>query len=122
MAIPSKKIGDTVELEYQLYKNKCTKEYWNLTGYEIRFVLVNGLSEIKKGTSNVTGGAVDQIEITTPASGLFKVILKSIDTATISKGIHQYEIEITSATGEKYTILQDTISFETALINWEDIT
>ena len=31
--------GDSVDLQFQLFRDKATNEYWNLSNHEIRFQL-----------------------------------------------------------------------------------
>jgi hypothetical protein len=112
--------GDTIELEFQLFKNKATNEYWNLGSHQIRFQLQSS-PNIKKATSNVSGGSDEQINITNPTQGIFVVIITGI---VIPVGEYEYEIEVTtpSPNPKHYTVLRSTIRIVEDFITWESIT
>jgi hypothetical protein len=122
MSLPQDNIfyqRDTLELEFQLFKNKATNEYWDLTDYKIRFQLIDGTVVIKKATANVSGGSSDEINITNPTLGKFIVVITTLESTNLSPDDYTYQIQIESPTGKKYTVLQDSIRILPALINWE---
>jgi len=113
MAVPDFIIttGDTIELLFQLYKND--KEFWDLTGYQIRFQV----DTIKKATANVQGGSDDEIKIIEASNGKFVVIINAGELNKV--GDFNYEIEITSPEGKVYTIAKGIIRTTEQLITWE---
>jgi len=112
--------GDTINQEYQLFKNKCTNKYWDLTNFEIRYELKNGTSTIKKATENVVGGSNSQIEITDAIHGIFIVKISAVESVEFYLGDHDFEIEVTSATGEKTTVGKGEIRIVDEIITWTD--
>jgi len=129
MALPQDTIffqGDTIDLQFQLFKNKCTNEYWDLTDYKIRFELVDGTTTIKKATANVSGGGDDQIAIINPTQGIFIVTITSEESTTLKPDDYKFQIQVESPStgsgilGKKYTVSQDSIRILPALITWTD--
>jgi hypothetical protein len=128
MALPQDAIfikGDTIELQYQLYKNKCTDEYWNLLNHEIRFQL-NTPTKIYKATSNVEGGGTEQISLIDAEHGIFLVTITYTESAGITPGDYTYEVQVTTPSpgtgidGKKYTVLQSSLRVIDESIDWED--
>jgi hypothetical protein len=109
--------GDTIEMEFVLYRNKCTHEYWDLTNHQIRFQL-NGPTAIKKATVNVTGGGDDQIKILDATHGKFLIIVTKIESDTLTPNDYDYEIELTTPEGERFTILQNPIRIMQDIVTW----
>jgi len=127
MSLPQESIfikGDTVELEFQLYKNKATNEYWNLLNHEIRFQL-NTESKIYKATANVPGGSDEQIGLVNATQGIFLVTITHEESSDIIPGDYTYEIQITTPSpgsgllGSKYTVLQSSLRILNESITWE---
>lgn len=112
--------GDTIELEFQLFRNKSTNEYWNLTGNDIRFQL-NSTPAIKKGSENVPGGSNEQISILDATKGQFRVTIAKDESSELSVQDYNYEVEITTDTGARYTVLQSSLRIVEESINWEEI-
>lgn len=122
MSLPQDNIqikGDTIELQFQLFRNKATNEYWNLLNHEIRFQL-NTEPKIYKATSNVTGGGDTQISLVNAVQGIFLVTITADESSGITPDDYNYEIQVTTPTGEKYTVLQSTMRVIDEVITWED--
>jgi len=113
--------GDTIELQFQLFKNKCTNEYWNLLNHEIRFQL-NTPIKIYKATENVTGGSATQISLVDAVHGIFLVTITYTESGSITPGDYTYEIQITTPTpdSKKYTVLQSSLRIIDEVITWEN--
>ena len=112
--------GDTINQEYQLFLNKCTNQYWDLTNFAIRYELTNGTVTIKKATANVVGGSSSQIEITDAIHGIFIVKIPASESADLTIGDYDFEIEVTSLTGEKTTVGRGKIRIVDEIITWTD--
>jgi hypothetical protein len=114
--------GDTVELQFQLYTNKATNEYWNLLNHEIRFQL-NTPTKIYKATANVSGGSADQISLVDAVHGIFLVTITHTESAGIAPGDYSYEIQVTTPVAtppqKKYTVLQSSLRIKDESITWE---
>lgn len=113
--------GDTINQEYQLFHNKCTNEYWNLTDYQIRYELTNGTITIKKATANVVGGSIDEIEITNAIQGIFIVKIPATESEDLTVGDYDFEVEVTSIiTNQKTTVGKGKIRIVPEIIDWTD--
>lgn len=112
--------GDTIELQFQLFKNKCTNEYWNLLNHEIRFQL-NTPIKIYKATANVTGGSDLQISLVDAVHGIFLVTITHTESSGITPGDFSYEIQITTPApnSQKFTVLQSSLRIIDESITWE---
>jgi len=112
--------GDTVDLQFQLYKDKATTEYWDLTNHEIRFQL-NTPAKIYKATANVTGGSDEQISLIDADKGIFLVSVTFTESASITPGDFTYEIQVTTPAPnpQKYTVLQSSLRIVNESITWE---
>lgn len=117
--------GDTIDLEFQLFKDKCTNEYWDISNHQIRFQL-NTPTKIYKATANVEGGSDDQIAILNASQGKFLISVTHVESAEIAPGDYTYEIQITTPSlesgveGKKYTILQSTLRILDESITWDE--
>ncbi len=111
--------GDTIKLSFQLWRDKVANLPWILTNTKIRFQL-NTTPIIKKATANVTGGSSSQITINDDILGKFTVNILKTETGLIL-GDYIFEIEITEANGERFTILQATLRILSEYITWEDL-
>ena len=114
--------GDSAEMQFQLFKDKCNSEYWNLTNHEIRFQL-NTPTKIYKATSNVTGGSSTQINVTTPLQGIFVVMIPPTQSVNIAPGDYNFEIQITTPApaSDKYTVLQSSLRVVDESITWGNL-
>jgi len=112
--------GDTIDLEFQLYKDKSKNEYWDLTNYQIRFELHNNV-KVKKATANVTGGSDNQIIVTDFLHGNFLVTINSEESSTLIPGDYNIEIQITSPQGKVYTVFSGGLRILPELIDWTSI-
>lgn len=65
---------------------------------------------IKKATSNVSGGSIEQIQILDPLKGLFLVKISSEESENLTIGVYDFEIEITNAEDLKFTVIQSKFS------------
>lgn len=111
--------GDTIKLSFQLWRDKVADLPWDLTNTQIRFQL-NTPTVIKKATANVSGGSSAQITINDALEGLFTVnILKTESGVTI--GDYTFEIEVTEANGERFTILQASLRILAEYITWGNL-
>lgn len=112
--------GDTIELQFQLFKDKCHNEYWNLLNHEIRFQL-NTNPKIYKATENVTGGSDTQISLVDAVKGIFMIHITYTESADIIPGDYNYEIQITSPepNSQKFTVLQSSLRIVEESITWE---
>jgi len=113
--------GDTIEMSFQLYRDKSENEYWDLTGAQIRFELRNGAKKIKKGSVLVTGGSDEQIQIINAAQGSFIVYITKDESIELAVGTYQFEIEVTTSEGKRYTVLQDKLSIKEHYITWQNV-
>lgn len=109
--------GDTIEMEFVLYRNKSAGEYWDLTNHQIRFQL-NGPTTIKKATANVTGGGNDQILVEDAVHGKFLVIITKTESDTLTPNDYDYEIEVTTPEATRFTVLQNQIRIMQDMITW----
>jgi len=126
MSLPQNNIfyrGDSIDLEFQLFRDKSTNTYWNLTSHQIRFQLNNGTTPIKKATANVSGGHVNQIEVTNAAQGIFIVKISKTESV-LSPGDYSFEIEVTTPAPalQRFTVLQSEIRIISDNITWESKT
>jgi hypothetical protein len=123
MSLPQDTIfikGDTIELQFQLFRDKCTNEYWNLLNHEIRFQL-NTPTKIYKATANVTGGSDLQISLVDAVKGIFMVHITHTESSGIALGDYTYEIQVTTPVpdSKKYTVLQSSLRIVDESITWE---
>lgn len=111
--------GDSVDLQFQLFKDKCTNEYWNLLNHEIRFQL-NTPTKIYKATENVSGGSDLQISLVNAVQGIFMVHVTYTESSNIAPGDYTYEIQVTTPTpdSKKYTVLQSSLRIVDESITW----
>jgi hypothetical protein len=128
MSLPQESIfikGDTIELQFQLFKNKATNEYWDLLNHEIRFQL-NTEVKIYKATANVSGGSDEQIGLVDATKGIFLVTITHEESSVIVPGDFSYEVQITTPPpgsgelGKKFTVLQSSLRILDESITWED--
>jgi len=114
--------GDTIELQFQLFRDKSTNTYWDLTNHQIRFQL-NSTPKIYKATANVDGGSIDQIVLVDAAKGIFIVTLTYGESDTLNPGDYTYEIQVTTPAPDekKYTVLQSSLRILDEVINWDDV-
>jgi hypothetical protein len=114
--------GDSIELEFTLYRDKCSHELWNLTDNQIRFQLHNDAHgiNIRKATANVSGGGDDQIYIEDAIHGKFIVFITKEETVNLPPADYQFEIQVTTVDEKRFTVTQDTLRIVKDLINWED--
>lgn len=112
--------GDSLELQFQLFKDKCNNEYWNLLNHEIRFQL-NTPTKIYKATANVSGGSDLQISFVDAVKGIFMVHITHSESSGIVTGDYSYEIQITTPApnSQKYTVLQSSLRIVDESITWE---
>lgn len=113
--------GDTLEMQFQLFKDKCTNEYWNISNHEIRFQLNTEL-KIYKATANVTGGSDAQISIVNAVEGIFLITITHTETTAMTPGDYTYEIQITTPAPnvQKFTVLQSSLRIVDESITWEN--
>jgi hypothetical protein len=111
--------GDTIEMEFQLWKDKKNNVYWDLTNHQIRFQL-NSPTPIKKATANVTGGSSAQINVTNASHGIFLVTITKTESDALIPKDYDYEIEVTtpSPDSERFTVLQSVIRIIQDIITW----
>lgn len=112
--------GDTIELKYQLYKDKSLNECWNLTDNKIRFQ-INNKTVIKKATANVVGGSDEQIKIIDASKGIFLVIILKEESSALDVGTSDFEIQVDTAEGKRFTVLVDKLAIKKEIIIWEII-
>jgi len=111
--------GDTIKLSFQLWKDKCADLPWDLTNTEIRFQL-NTTTKIKKATANVSGGADTQISIDDAAEGIFTINILKTESG-VAVGDYTFEIEVTEANEERFTVLQASLRILEEYITWGDL-
>lgn len=114
--------GDSIELEFQLYRNKSINQYWDLTNHQIRFQLGTGTNAIKKATANVSGGSNSQIEITNAVQGIFIIRILKTETSNLATGNdYDFEIEVTTPAPaySRYTVLQAELRLLPEMITWD---
>jgi len=76
-------------------------------------------NSIKLATAN-SGGSVDEIEITAPATGIFIInIAKDLTTNFANKSYIEIEVETNNTPTKKFTIHQGEIEFKEQRITWE---
>jgi hypothetical protein len=110
--------GDTIIMQFQLFRNKSTSEYWNLTSNEIRFEIKEGEVSIKKANT-AAGGDDDQIKIDNAVEGLFTVTVEKEETEDLAVGDYHFEVEVTNATGDRTTVLTSLLRIVDEIIDWE---
>lgn len=118
-------VGNTISLEFDLFKDNKKTVPWNLSDYQIRFELfrVNPDIKIRKATANVAGGSDDQLKLDSLLSNRFNIFIQASETANIEFGIYSFEIEITNQSiNEKVTIAADRINLLKKRIKWDSIT
>lgn len=115
--------GDSISLEFELYRDIKKTIPWDLSGYEIRFELsLDGVC-LRKATSNVSGGNDNQIKIDTNTSNKFIVNFLSDETKDLKAELYLFEIEITNRdNNEVTTVTQSKIQFLQDKIQWKSIT
>lgn len=111
--------GDSIDLEFQLFRDKVNNVYWDLTNHQIRFQL-NSTTPIKKATANVSGGSDAQIKITNATQGIFIVHILKTESDTLTPNDYTFEIEVTlpSPDSSRYTVLQSQIRILQDIITW----
>lgn len=117
-------IGDTISLEFDLFKDKNNKIPWDLTDYQIRFELfkIKPIVSIRKATSNVSGGSDEQIKLDTSISNKFIINVNESETNKLMPGVYLFEIEIFHInTNQRVTIAFDTINLLQDKIKWNSI-
>jgi hypothetical protein len=112
--------NDSIELSFEIYKDKVKKLKWDLTDYKIRFELKNSLSRIKKSSEGVIGGSDDEIKITSAEAGEFTVFIPTSESKNLEAADYTYAIQIESPEGNKKTVVQDALRILPALITWEN--
>jgi hypothetical protein len=112
--------GDTIELQFQLFKDKSNNVKWNLLNHEIRFQLDTSV-KIYKATANVSGGSDEQISLVDAVNGIFLVTITHTETTAIDPADYTYEIQVTTPTpdSKKYTVLQSSLRILNEAITWE---
>ena len=108
--------GDTWELEYQILDHNGNPI--DLTGYEIRAEISNDSTKIKKANSKVPGGSDSEIQIL-DNQGNIKIVVTKEETAKLSPGTYNFEIEITSPSGVRTTVVRDIIVVREDIVTWE---
>ena len=96
--------GDSIELEFILFKDKSSGEYWDLTGWEIVFVLLSS-PVIKKTTSGINGGSEEQIKILNAEQGTFLVSILSTETIGLTAQDYPFGIQIRNISENKKMIV-----------------
>ena len=109
--------GDTWRLEYQILDYNGNPI--DLSNYEIRAELRNDKKSIKKANSKVNGGSDEEIKVL-DTKGNIEIIFKKEETANLEVGSYNLEIEITSPTGERTTVVREILKVEPDIITWED--
>lgn len=124
MRIEAKK-GDSIDINGSVAQD--------ITGWSIRAEIWDnttaaispfGPNSIKKATSDITGGAVDQIEVTNVTTGTFIIYVDAGETTSM-KGDIMLEIEVednTSPTRKRFTIYRDFIHLFDEQLTWTDVT
>jgi hypothetical protein len=90
------------------------------TGWSIRAEMYDDTNSIKKGSSLVTGGAQSQAEWIDALQGVFQIHLDALETNVFAETAN-FEIEIETASGKRFTIYQAEIQFQEGRINWDDV-
>ncbi len=111
--------GDTWELEHQIVD--ADNKVIDITNWQIRCEINSKDIKIKKGNNQVNGGSEQQIKIL-DTNGNIKIIIEKEDTIKCEKGIYNVEVEITSPTGKRFTVIRDVLEVKQDMINWEDLT
>ncbi|MFH0805950.1 MAG: hypothetical protein V1901_03695 [Patescibacteria group bacterium] len=110
--------GDTISFTFQLWKNKKDREYWNLENNQIRFQADKDLISIKKATSNVVGGSIEQIQILDSSKGLFIINISKEESRNLIIGLYDFEIQITDAEDQVFTVEKSKFSILEDKIKW----
>jgi len=101
--------GDSVTFECNIEEN--------ITDWKIRCEIYNTSTSIKKATAN-SGGADDQIKITSAIDGKFLIIINKRETKDLD--VHSnIEIEVETPDNKIYTVYQNKIIFNSQRIDWE---
>jgi len=109
--------GDTWEFEYQIVDSK--KIPLDVTDWEIRAEIYKSGVSIKKANSKVVGGSNSQIAIL-DTNGTILITVDYSETLNLAEGIYKIEVEITSPTDKKFTVISDNINVRRDKIRWEN--
>lgn len=93
----------------------------DLTNYKIRVEIYDTDTKIRKATSNISGGGIDQIIVDPADNKKFNVFIQNGDTSAMNENA-KLEIELESSDGKKLTSYEDDIRIKKTSINWEAIT
>ena len=118
-------LGDSIDLEFDLFKDKAKTIAWDLSDYEIRFELfqLSPILKIRKATANVTGGTDEQIKLNDSQSNRFTIYILESETDIFESGTYSFEIEIYNPISkERVTIASDRINLINDRIEWNSIT
>jgi len=122
MLLPDNKFyrGDSIKLYFQLFKNKSTGEFWNLTNYSIRAIIYKDNVNLKRVTSNVTGGSDEQILILDAIKGEFLVNVNDQESLLFVPGTYKVQIKI-SISNESFTVFEDSLIVKETKIDWRNV-
>lgn len=82
--------------------------------FTVRTALGDSTAQIER--KNVAaGGSVDEIEMTDPTNGIFKIHIVPANTSSLTKGAYVYDIQVT-VSSKVYTIIRSTFTIS------EDVT
>lgn len=112
-------IGDTWEFEYIIKDSQG--QVIDLVNYNIRAAIKDSVNTvIKIGSSKVSGGSIEQI--TGDVNGILNLVFPKEKTVLTKAGRAMLEVEITSATGKRYTAVQTNYDIKLGFIDWDAVT
>jgi hypothetical protein len=111
--------GDSIELEFTLFKDKANSEYWDLTDWQVLFVLICSTT-IKKATANVSSGSDEQIKVLNATQGTFLVSILPEETVNLSSGDYVFGIQVRNISeNKKVTVVKDFIRISESGLSFE---
>lgn len=91
------------------------------TSWLIRAEMYDDTNSIKKGSVLVSGGANAQAEWVDPLLGTFQIHFLALET-NIFITTANFEIELETSLGKRFTVYQAEIQFDIGRINWDSVT
>jgi len=91
----------------------------DLTNWKIRAEMYDNNNSVRKGSSNVVNGGIDQIDITDPPNGKFTIKFYPSETVLFNKA--NLEVELEDPDGNKYTIIQTKVYLKAERITWSSV-
>lgn len=115
--------GDTWEIEIDI-TDKTSNIIPLLSEYEIRFMCqsTDGLFKVRKGNAKVTGGSIASINVLQDGRTVLVTVEKEDTNSAKPTQKIEWEVEITSLQGKRYTVTKGDFKVAKDLIDWESVT